>query len=94
MVSLTSSNRDAILTIARKHGAGHVRVFGSYARGEEKDSSDLDLLVDVACKPGPWFPAGLAVELEDLLGIPVDIVTEAGLHPAFKDSILQGARDL
>jgi predicted nucleotidyltransferase len=48
--------REEILLIAAKHGAANVAVFGSVARGEETDNSDVVLLIDVAGDPTPWFP--------------------------------------
>ncbi|MEA5511912.1 nucleotidyltransferase family protein [Crocosphaera sp. UHCC 0190] len=73
--------REAILALAAKHGAFNVRVFGSVARGEETENSDIDFLIDYdLSKTSPWFPGGLLVDLEDLLGCKVDVVTEKSLH--------------
>ncbi len=83
--------RDEIERIAAKHGAGNVRLFGSVLRGEERPDSDIDLLVDVIGKPSPWFPGGLAAELEDLLGRPVDIGIARTLHRQIKDRVLNEA---
>ena len=83
--------REEILQIVRRHGADQVRVFGSVARGEAQADSDIDLLV----RPGPntssWFPAGLILELEDLLGRRVDVLTEGALHWYIRDRILAEA---
>jgi len=86
--------RDEILLIAARHGATNVRVFGSVARGTAGPESDLDLLIDVGPETTPWFPAGLALDLEDLLGCEVDIVTERALHPVIRDRVLAEARPL
>lgn len=83
--------RKQILAIAKKHGATHVRVFGSVARGEDKQTSDIDLLVKLAAKPSPWFPAGMTNELETLLGRRVEIVTERGLNPHLRKYVLKEA---
>ncbi|MDQ3005308.1 MAG: nucleotidyltransferase family protein [Chloroflexota bacterium] len=91
---LLKSRRAEILEIARKHGAYNLRVFGSVARGEGNDQSDLDFLVEVGPVHSPWFPAGLVADLEDLLHIPVDIVTTDGLHWYIKEKVLAEARPL
>jgi len=83
--------RDEIERIAAKHGAGNVRLFGSVSRGEERPDSDIDLLVDIVGKTSPWFPGGLAVDLEALLGRPVDIGIARSLHPQIKDRVLSEA---
>lgn len=77
---LLEDKRDEILRIAARHGARNVRVFGSVARGEAEEDSDIDLLVEVGPDHTPYFPGGLLVDLEDLLERKVDIVTEGGLH--------------
>ena len=87
-------NRDEILQIAACHGAYNVRVFGSQARGEAKQDSDLDLLVEVGPDRSPWFPAGMIIDLEELLGCKVDVVTSDSLHWFIKDRILQEAEPL
>ena len=80
MEPLLAANRDAILAIAERHGAREVRVFGSFARGEATDTSDVDVLVSTTAHTSPWFPAGLKLDLEQLLGRRVDVVTEDGLY--------------
>lgn len=91
---LLKRRRKEILEIAQKHGAYDVRVFGSVARGEEKEQSDLDFLVEVGPVHSPWFPAGLVADLEDLLGMPVDVVTKDGLHWYIQEKVLAEARPL
>lgn len=88
---LLLTKREEILRIAAKHGAYNVRIFGSVARGEAGPGSDLDLLVEMAPDHSPWFPAGLIVDLEDLLGQKVDVVTENSLHWYIRDRILAEA---
>ena len=89
---LLLSHKDEIIAIAEKHGAYNIRVFGSVARGEATESSDLDLLIDYdRAKKTPWFPAGLILELEDLLAIPVDIGTELQLKKEIRDRVLSEA---
>jgi predicted nucleotidyltransferase len=94
MESLLAANRDAILALAERHGAHDIRVFGSFARGEATETSDVDLLVSTAERTGPWFPAGLKLELERLLGRRVDVVTEDGLDWLLRRRILREARPL
>ena len=91
---LLREKREAILRIAEKHGARNVRVFGSVAKGETTSTSDVDLLVDTAEQTSPWFPAGLALELEELLGQRVDVVTTNGLYWLLRRRILSEARPL
>lgn len=83
--------RDDILNIAAKHGAYNVRVFGSVARGEDRPDSDVDLLVDIGTTTSSWFPAGLVLDLEQILGREVEIVTEKGLNPHLRQRVLQEA---
>ena len=69
--------REEILEIAAKHGAFNVRVFGSVARGEETENSDIDFLINYNInKISSWFPVGLIHDLEDLLGRKVDVETD------------------
>jgi len=84
--------RDEILRIAERHDAQNVRVFGSAARGDATDESDIDLLVPTTEHTSPWFSAGLTLELQDLLGRRVDVVTEDGLYWLLRQRILQEAR--
>jgi uncharacterized protein len=71
--------RDEIRRIAAKHGATNLRIFGSVARGEARQDSDIDLLIDTAPVTSSWFLAGLILDLEDLLGRHVEVVTEKAL---------------
>ena len=91
---LLKARRTEILEIARKHGAFNLRVFGSVARGEGNEQSDVDFLVEVGPVHSAWFPAGLVADLEELLGVPVDVVTKDGLHWFIKESVLEEARPL
>ncbi|MCC7478745.1 nucleotidyltransferase family protein [bacterium] len=86
--------RREILEICAKHGCSNVRVFGSYARGEATGDSDLDLLVELTGSRTPWWPGGLIVDLEKLLGIEIDVVTPDALHRRIKDAVLAEAVQL
>lgn len=83
--------REQILEIATRHGVTRIRIFGSVARGDDRADSDVDLLVQTGPKTTPWFPGGLVVELETLLGRPVQVVTERGLNDLLRDRVLEEA---
>jgi len=87
-------HRSEILALAKKHGAENVRVFGSVARGDDGEKSDIDLLVTLGDKRTPFFPGGLKADLEDLLHCEVDIVTENALHKLIRTQILKEARPI
>ena len=91
---LSPEVREQVLQVARAHGATHVSVFGSFARGESGADSDLDLLVDL--DPGRSLLDLIAIEqdLEDLLGRPVDALTRRGLSPYLRDRVLSEALPL
>ena len=84
-------HRAEILSIATRHGARNVRVFGSLALGQAGADSDVDLLVDAGPHTSPWFPGGLVANLEELLGRRVDVVVPAGLHHLLRDRVLAEA---
>jgi len=84
--------RTEILEVARKHGATNVRIFGSVLRGEDHPDSDVDLLVDAPGPTSAWFPAGLILDLEELLRRKVDVITERGLSPFIRDRVLREAQ--
>jgi predicted nucleotidyltransferase len=83
-----SEVREDIRRIATAHGAGNVRVFGSAGRGEQSASSDLDLLVDMAEGRTLFDLIALSNDLEDSLGVEVDVVTEASVSPYMRDHVL------
>ena len=88
------AKREGILRLAAKHGASHVRIFGSFARGRARPGSDVDLLVDM--EPGRSYLDLVALwqELGRFVGRPVDVVTERGLSPFLRARILAEARPL
>jgi predicted nucleotidyltransferase len=83
-----------IKEIAMKHGAYDIRVFGSVSRGDDREDSDIDLLVKTKEYTSPWFPGGLIADLEDILGQKVEVVTEAGLSRLIRDQVLGEATPL
>ncbi len=92
LARLIQEKREDILRIAEKHGASNVRVFGSVARGEAGPESDIDFLIDVGPVHSSWFPGGLIVDLENLLGRRVDIAEPEMLHWFIRDQVLREAR--
>ena len=83
--------REEILSIAAKHGAQNIRIFGSVAKGEDTPESDVDFLIDPGATRSSFFPGGLVADLEDLLGCKVDIVTEDSLHWYIRARVLKEA---
>lgn len=92
--ALITEHRDEIVRIAARHGVTRVRVFGSIARGDATPVSDIDLLVDLGPSLSPWFPAGLVLDLETLLGRNVEVVTERALRPEIREPVLHDAQSL
>jgi len=88
---LIQVRREDILRTASQYGAYNVRVFGSVARGDADEQSDLDLLVDMEPGRSLFDLGGLLVDLEELLGCSVDVVTEKGLRDRIRGRVLQEA---
>lgn len=84
-------HRRAVTDVAERRGARNVRVFGSVARGEDREGSDIDLLVDLDDGIGLVALAGLARELTDLLGVSVDVVPADTLKRAIRGEVLAEA---
>ena len=80
-------HRDAILAIAERNGAFNLRIFGSMARGDQNEASDLDLLVRFEPDRSLMDYGMLVEELQDLLGINFDVVSEAGTDQRFRDAV-------
>jgi hypothetical protein len=91
MHPLIESRRSELLALARRRGVTSVRVFGSMARGDAGDDSDVDLLVTLAPGTTALALGGLLVDAQELLGRRVDVVTEASLHPALRERALADA---
>ncbi len=88
------SRRSEIIEIAHARGASRVRVFGSVARGEASEASDVDFLVDLAPGRSLFDLGGLLMDLQDLLHVNVDVVTEIGLRPRVAGRVLGEAVEL
>ncbi len=90
-VDFIHQKRDEVLEVASRHGVTSIRVFGSVARGDDTADSDVDFLVTTGPTVSSWFPAGLVLDLEQLLGRHIDIVTETGLNPLLREQVLTEA---
>jgi uncharacterized protein len=88
---LVQSKREEILRVAAGHGAHNVRIFGSFARGEADEASDIDFLVEMEPGRSLLDLGGLQVELESLLGRRVDVVTVRGLKARIRSTVLREA---
>jgi predicted nucleotidyltransferase len=85
------ARRREILAAATCHGARNVRIFGSVARGEAGPKSDLDVLVDMEPGRSLLDLGHLLMDLQDLLGCKVDVVTKKALHWYIRDEVLAEA---
>jgi hypothetical protein len=94
VTTVLKEKREEILSIAARHGARNVRIFGSIARGEADDASDIDLLVSFDPETSLLQHAGLIRELREFLGCSVDVVDDEGLRPCMKDRVLNEATPL
>jgi len=88
---LRTADREAIRRLAEKHGAANVRIFGSAVRNERTIGSDLDVLVTMAAGRTLLDLIGLEQDLAELLGHPVDVVSDAGLSPYLRSRIVADA---
>ena len=84
-------HRADVLRLAAQYGATDVRVFGSVARGDANESSDIDFLVRMSPGRSVFDIGGLLMDLQDLLGTRVDVVTERGLRPRMRERVLRDA---
>jgi len=87
-------HRTEILALATRHRAHNVRVFGSAARGDDRDDSDLDLLVEFGLDASLFDAFALQEELEALLALKVELATPGGLHPLIRTAVMRDARPL
>jgi predicted nucleotidyltransferase len=89
-----ASNRAAIRRVVESHRARNARVFGSVLRGQDTDSSDLDILVDPTSETTLFDISAIRVELRKMLGVPVDVLTPNGLPDKFCATVLTEARPI
>ena len=88
---LIREKRPEILKIAARHGAYNLRLFGSVARGEADEASDVDILVELEPTRSLLDLGGFLADMQDLLECKVDVVTERGLKNRIRDRVLQEA---
>jgi len=93
MVSMNDilARREDILRVAARHGARHLRLFGSVVLGEQGAGSDVDLLVRLDEDRSLLDRVALIQDLQELLGCKVDVVNEQALHRAIRDRVLEEA---
>ena len=96
MEKINYKNKDEILQILKRHkeelykkyGVEEIGLFGSFARGEETDKSDIDILVEFKNPVSLLLVSSLEIYLSDLLGIRVDLVRKRNIRKELKDNIL------
>jgi len=89
-----SEHRDELRQLVSRYGLARPRVFGSVLTGTDTDDSDLDLLVEPGHSTSLLTIAGLKIDAERLLGVPVSVLTPNGLPPKFRNEVLQQAQPL
>lgn len=89
MHPLIDSHRTQLRTLARRYGLSSMRVFGSMARDDASNASDVDFLVDGPTPMSGFLLGALLMDAQDLLGRKVDIVTVNSLHPMMRDRVLR-----
>lgn len=87
-----TSHRTDVLAAARRYQTTNVRLFGSVLQGNDTDNSDLDILVDTLPHTTLFDLGGLQVELEQMLGVKVDVLTPLDLPLKFRADVLAAAR--
>jgi predicted nucleotidyltransferase len=88
------ARRERALALVRKHRVRNARLFGLDRHGGDNDRSDLDLLVDPTEKTTLFDIAALRVELSDLLGVRVDVITPKALPERYRDAVLAEAKPI
>ena len=91
---LLATRREEVLELIRRHGGSNVVVFGSVARGEDTEDSDIDLLCDLPPGTSLFDLAGIQIDLEDLLGVKVDLGTPRSLRGRIRNQVLAEAKPL
>jgi predicted nucleotidyltransferase len=94
ITEIIADKKEQILVLAAKYGASNVRVFGSVANGTANADSDIDFLVDMEKDRSLFDMGGLLMDLQELFGRKVDVVTENGLHWYIKNRIISEAKPI
>jgi predicted nucleotidyltransferase len=92
--TLLEQKREEILRLAALHGAANVRVFGSVARGDDREDSDIDLLVHMEDGRSLLDMIGFAQDVGDAIGRKIDVVDDESLHHVIREHVLAEARAL
>ena len=85
------SHREAIRRVVESHRASNARVFGSVARGDDAEGSDIDILIDPTPETTLFDLGAIRHELQKLLGVPVDVLTPRALPEKFRASVMAEA---
>ncbi|MBI5362716.1 MAG: nucleotidyltransferase family protein [Planctomycetes bacterium] len=93
-IDALAPHRARILELARRHGVRRLRVFGSFARGTAREESDLDLIADLEPDRTLFDLGAFGMDLEELLGRRVDLVTEPALHWSIRETVLSESKPL
>lgn len=88
-VYFTKTLRQHLPDLSKKYSISYLGIFGSYVRGEQKEDSDLDVLVEFSKTPDLFEFIGLKQELSDMLGVKVDLVMKNALKPTIGERILE-----
>jgi predicted nucleotidyltransferase len=88
---IIADKKAQILALAAKHGALNIRIFGSVANGTADENSDIDFLVDMEKGRSLLDLGGLLMDLQELFGRKVDVVTEKGLRERIREAVLNQA---
>lgn len=91
---ILARNIDAVRAIIARYPVSNPRLFGSAARGEDTERSDLDILVDPTDDTSLFDLAGIKIDLEALLGTVVDVATPDALRPGHRERVLRDARPI
>lgn len=89
MKTIIGQLRSQILTALKRHGVVRAALFGSFVKGEEREDSDLDILVEFGKEKSLLDLVALKLELEEALGRGVDVLTYGSLHPDIKEQVLK-----
>lgn len=87
-------NRELIREVTSRYRVANPRVFGSVLHGDDEDGSDIDIVVDILPGTSLFDLTGLQSDLEQALGVPVDVVTSTGLHRFIRDKVLAEAQPI
>ena len=89
--ALSADTRAELRSLGARYGIRNIRVFGSFARGEQKPGSDLDLLVEYMPGQSGFAFFRFCEEAEQIVGTKVDVATERGLHPKIRNRVIEEA---